>query len=87
MPKFMVTFTNEVDVTVEAESKEEALAAAQDAIDDPASWLNDDPEWDCHAHEISQEKAPDCGVFDGQILEYNDYVAAKAAGKSPLVEE
>lgn len=83
MPLFMLTFTKEVDASVEAASREELDAAVQKllAAGGPKDW---DAEWRETVWDVplidgkvlGEHAKPDCGVVRGEILEYDDYLEA-----------
>lgn len=82
MPVFMLTFTMELDASVEAASREELETAAQRLIEsgDLRDWHG---EWRADIWAVPQIDSspprPDCGVADGKILDYADYLKALRA--------
>jgi hypothetical protein len=77
----MLTFTMEMDASVEATSREELETAARKLID--SGGLRDwSGEWEHSIWETPKADArdgplrSDCGVADGKILEYDDYLKA-----------
>lgn len=79
MPLFYVSFEKHIEFTVVAVDKDELVSAVED-LDDydiENDFWGAEGSWERHVHEpIAGGKArPDCGVFDGRILDYGDYLA------------
>jgi len=76
MALFFVEFEKRIEVTVEAESEEEAREAAE------AEDLNDwDAEWEIGVAPVSKQWKNvkyDFGVIDGEFVEPDEYRRAKA---------
>jgi len=76
MPIFMLTFSKEVDVSVEAESEEALRKAAEEAKDDlDYSW--DTGDWEIAIFPVKPIKGQmpqaECGLVGNKILEYDEY--------------
>ncbi len=80
MTRFNVTLTRSLEMTGEAKSREEIEKAigelSSHELDEFDGW-----EYDTSIFSISSKGNADCGVVDGRVVAWSDYVAAKAAGE------
>ncbi len=81
MPTYMVTFTKEVQVSVQCERRKELKAAAKAAAEDGLDgWEEQNWEHRVGSSLEGPPVRPDCGVLNGEIVNYSDYERGKKSG-------